>query len=60
VTDLFQEPVLPQVADTWTALLSGFVLSNVFRNESPDHKTARLGWFLVGALLYSLISLAVD
>lgn len=60
ITDIFQEPVIPQVADTWTALLSGFVLSNVFRNESPDHKTGQLVWFLAGALLYSAISMAVD
>jgi len=57
VTDIFQEPVVPAVADTWTALLSGFVLSNVFRDESPDHSTARLRWFLGGVAIYTCLSL---
>ncbi len=57
VTDLFYEPVNPLVADTWTALLAGFVLCNVFREETPDYRTARFGWFLAGVIVYAVPSL---
>ncbi len=56
VNDIFHEPVDPYVADIWTALLAGFLLCNVFRDEAPDPRS-HFGWFLAGALLYGGLSL---
>ncbi len=57
VTDLFYEPVDPYVADTWTALLAGFLMCNVFRDEAPDPHNSRFGWFVAGVVLFGGLSL---
>ncbi len=58
VTDIFYEPVNPYVADSMTALLAGFIFSQVFRDEAPDPSHARFGWFVAGVILYAGLSLA--
>ncbi len=52
VTDLFYEAVDPYVADTWTALLAGFLLCNVFRDEAPDPESSHFGWFIAGVVVF--------
>ncbi len=56
VTDLFYEPVDPYVADVWIALLAGFLLCNVFRDEAPDPRSSHFGWFIAGVVLYGSLS----
>ncbi len=57
VTDIFYEPVDPYVADTWIALLAGFLLCNVFRNEAPDPSSSHFGWFFAGVGVYGGLAL---
>ncbi len=57
VTDLFYEPVDPYVADVWIALLAGFLLCNVFRDEAPDPSSSHFGWFIAGVLVFGGLSL---
>lgn len=42
-----------------TALLAGFVLMNVFKEELPADRETRFGWFLVGLILYAALLGAV-
>lgn len=57
ITDIFYEPVDPYVADTCTALLAGFLLCNVFRDEAPEPSSSHLGWFIAGVVIYTILSL---
>ncbi len=57
ITDLFYEPVDPYVADTCTALLAGFLLHNVFKDEAPDPRSSHFGWFFAGVVIYGVLSL---
>lgn len=45
------------ILDLSMALLSGFLLQNVFRNELPGYKSFRYRWFLVGVSAYALLVL---
>ncbi len=57
VTDLFYEAVDPYVADVLIALLAGFLLRNVFRDEAPDPRSSHFGWFVAGVVVYGGLSL---
>lgn len=45
------------VFDMSIALLSGFLLQNVFRNELPGYKRFRYSWFVMGVAMYALLML---
>lgn len=60
INDIFHEPVDPFVASIWTALLSGFVLSSVFRDEAPDFQTAKLSWFVLGVSSFASVSVFLN
>lgn len=45
------------VFDMSMALLSGFLLQNVFRNELPGYRCFRYGWFAMGVAMYALLVL---
>lgn len=47
----------PRAVDLLTALLAGFLLFNIFREEIPDPSRARFRWFFTGALLVALVTL---
>ena len=42
----------PLVSALLTALLAGFILYNVFRDEIPEHENSSFRWLLGGVLLY--------
>jgi len=42
-----------------TALIGGAILLNVFKEELPDPRRSRFGWFLAGVVLYAALLLAV-
>jgi uncharacterized membrane protein YidH (DUF202 family) len=46
-------PVSTLVVALLTALLSGSILLNVFKEELPSDRGASFGWFLVGLALYA-------
>ncbi len=45
------------VSDLSMALLAGFLLQNVFRNELPGYEHSRYGWFVVGVATYAALVL---
>lgn len=52
VTDLFAEAANRTFSNTLTALLTGFLMFNIFKEELPDHKETRFVWFLSGVVFY--------
>lgn len=52
VTDFFFPAVNRMFSGTLTALLSGFLIFNIFKEELPDHKSAKFRWFLAGVIVY--------
>lgn len=47
-------PPSEATGDILIAFLAGYLLQNVFRNEIPEYRESRLGWFVMGALFYSV------
>jgi len=43
--------------DSITALMAGFIVYNVFGEELPNRKSARLCWFVFGAILYLFLEI---
>jgi hypothetical protein len=43
------------VFDLFVAVLAGFLMQNVFRDELPHQENARLSWLFSGAALYTLL-----
>ena len=39
------------------AFLSGSILTSVFREELPDVKAAKFGWFTIGVTVYAVLLL---
>jgi hypothetical protein len=46
--------------DVATALLAGFMMYQVFREELPEPGTARLRWFVAGAAFMLISTMLVD
>lgn len=42
----------PIISDFLTALLSGFVLFNIFAEELPKHQETKYRWFILGVMVY--------
>lgn len=43
------------VSDLFIAVLAGFLMQNVFREELPKHTDVRIGWLVTGAGVFSLL-----
>ena len=46
--------------DFFVAILAGFLMQNVFREELPKHEGLRLGWLVIGAAGYALLVVLVE
>ena len=55
VTDLWAEAANRTFSNTLTALLAGFLMFNIFKEEIPDHKDTRFFWFICGVVVYILL-----
>ena len=46
--------------DLFVAILAGFLMQNVFRDELPSAHTARLSWLFGGAAAFTLLAILLD
>ncbi len=55
VTDIFFTAADRTVSGILTALLSGFLIFNIFKEELPEHQSTKFRWFLGGVIVYILL-----
>lgn len=55
VVDLFAEAADRTFSNMLIALLTGFLMFNIFKEEIPEHKDTRFSWFLGGVVVYILL-----
>ena len=55
VTDIFASAANRMVSGILTALLSGFLIFNIFKEELPEHQSTKFRWFLGGVIVYLIL-----